>query len=435
MLPVVSRLPVVPRTFRAAAACLLLVLTVSCARTAVSPAGWTADTSGRAGLGSVLATDLGFVRHADAVDWPAASDWIPSGSGLRTLMPVGECVLALGDYQNGYRAVNANWTGSAACDRLHLDPAPNNSQGSRDGPPEASRGWPGGGVYANAAIVEPDGTIIAASPSGLSRYRNERFEQLARADLSTVGFEGQGRRSLVNGLIKTRSGRLVVNADLTTSVGPPPALLVSDDNGKSLHRVDLPATGGPAPTSRQLLSVLAADGDTIVGIGHGWDHPGAWRSTDSGRTWQVSTIDGLPPQLVLTRLLHTGDQWLAFGGVDAAGLPEQDTTFVLTSPDGLHWKPGPTTGLGAGRVADATVDHSGTIVLTGVIDDSRPLVEGHRSDYCGVVWLGDGTGPWQRGELGCSDAPPQAVTTLRDGRILIAGNRDLWLRPASPSTG
>jgi hypothetical protein len=386
-------------------------------------------------LGKVPATDLGFVRHGDAVDWPAASDWIPSGSGLRTLVPLADCVLAIGDYQNGYRAVTANWTGSPTCDRLRLDPAPSGARGGGDGPPAAVNGWAGGGVSADAALVEPDGTILAASSSGLHRYRNGQPEELARADLATAGFEGQGTRSLVEGMVRTRGGRIVVNADLTTSVGPPPAVLVSDDDGKSLHRVTLPAPGGPAPTDRQLLAVLAADGDTIVAIGDGSHRRGAWRSTDGGRTWAVSNVDGLPQQLYLTRLVRAGGRWLAFGGVDRTETHEQDTTYVLTSTDGLTWQPGPTAGLGAGRVSDVTVDRSGMVVATGVIDDSRPHVDGRRDDYCGVVWVGDGTGPWRRGELGCSDSPPQAVTTLRDGRVLIAGNRDLWLRPAGTANG
>jgi hypothetical protein len=93
-----------------------------------------------------------------------------------------------------------------------------------------------------------------------------------------------------------------------------------------------------------------------------------------GRTWSVSTVDGLPPQLMLTRLVHAGGRWLAFGGVERTGEDQQDTTFVLTSADGLRWEPGPTGGLGAGRVTDVTVDQAGTVVATGLIDDSRPLV-------------------------------------------------------------
>ncbi|MEU4423617.1 hypothetical protein AB0F81_23560 [Actinoplanes sp. NPDC024001] len=400
----------------------VLFLTASCKLPAGDPGGWTADTKGRTGLSKVPATDLGFVRHGNTVDWPAASDWVPPGSGLRALLPTADCVLALGDYQNGHRAVTANWTGPSTCDRLRLSPAPDRSGSSGDGPPDAVGGWPGGGISADAAIVQPDGTILAAASDGLSAYRNGQRQELARADLSTVGFEGNGSRSLVRGLARTNSGRIIVNADLTTSIGPPPAVLISGNGGRSLRRADLPA--GPRSDSRQLLAVLAADGDTVVAIGYGWPRVGAWRSSDGGRTWEVSTIDGLPQHLMLTRLVRAGGQWLAFGAVDRTEAGEQDAPYVLTSADGLTWKPGGTTGMGAGRVSDVTVDQSGTVLVTGVIDDSRPGAD----DYCGVLWAGDGSAPWQRGELGCSDSPPQAITTLRDGRVLIAGNRDVWLR-------
>nr|WP_296072545.1 sialidase family protein [uncultured Actinoplanes sp.] len=368
------------------------------------------------------------------MDWPASSDWVPQGSGLRAMVPLASCVLAFGDYQNGFRAVTANWTGEPNCDRLRLNPPPDGSRGDGDGVPGAVNGWRGGGVSADAALVEPDGAVLAASGTGLSRYRDGRRQELARVDLSTAGFEGQGSRSLVSGMVRTHSGRIVINADLVRSVGPPPAVLVSDDGGISVHRVDLPAPAGLKPDGRQLLAVLAADGDTVVAIGYGWQRPGAWRSTDGGRTWSVSTIDGLPQQLMLTRLVRTGGRWLAFGAVDRTATREQDTTFVLTSVDGITWKSGPAAGMGAGRVSDVTVDEYGTVVATGVIDDSRPHTDGRRDDYCGVVWVGDGSGPWRRGELGCSDSPPQAVVTLQDGRVLIAGNRDLWLRPAGAGT-
>ncbi|MFF5229827.1 WD40/YVTN/BNR-like repeat-containing protein [Dactylosporangium sp. NPDC000521] len=387
-----------------------------------------ADTDGRKGLGKVPATELGFVRHGGAVEWPAVSDWIPQGQGLRRLLPVGGCVLGIGTFQNGFRAVGVNWTGNEACDRLKLDPAPGGSDAGGDRPAGKGGGWAGGGVGGDGFVVE-DGGVLAAGGSGLYRFRDGELQELARIDLSAAGFEGQGSRSLVSGMVRTGSGRIIVNADLTTKPEQPPAVLVSDDAGVTLRRVDLPAAPRQGRAQRQLLAVLAADGDTVVAIGYGWDQPGAWRSTDGGRTWQVSTVDGLPASLMLTRLVRAGDRWLAFGGVE--GGAQQDSTLVLTSTDGLTWTRGTTEGMGAGRVSDVTVDQDGTVVVAGVIDDSRPHKADERNDYCGVVWIGDGAGAWQRGELGCGDAPPQAVATLRDGRVLITGNRDLWLRVAA----
>ncbi|MEU8631670.1 hypothetical protein AB0C38_05840 [Amycolatopsis sp. NPDC048633] len=52
-----------------------------------------------------------------------------------------------------------------------------------------------------------------------------------------------------------------------------------------------------------------------------------------------------------------------------------------------------------------------------------------RPRSCSAVLVRDATG-WQRGELGCAEAPVRMAATLADGRVMLAGNRDLWLRPA-----
>ena len=411
-----------------------VVLLIACGAGS-SSGGWSDDRSGRKGLGDVPAADLGFVRHADAVEWPSASDFVPPGHGLRMLLPAGDCVRAIGDYQNGYRGVIANWTGEPACDHLRLDPAPDGAKAGGDGPPGATDGWRGAGISADAAVVEPGGAILAANSSGLTRYQGEAAKELARADLSTAGFEGEGSRSLVRGMAVTTSGRIVIDAGLSTKNGAAPVVLSSGDRGSTLRRVTLPADPGldrPEGSVRQVVSVLAAHGETVVALGSGMDRTSAWRSSDGGRTWSVSTVSGLPPHLLLTRLVHTGDRWVALGGVDRTEAGAQDDTYVLVSEDGRTWRPGATGGLGAGRAQDVTVDRSGELIVVGVVDDSRPIEVGAAGDSCGVVWIGDGVREWDRGELGCSAAPPQAVTTLRDGRVLIAGNRDLWLRAGAP---
>ncbi|MDX5563940.1 hypothetical protein PYK79_12095 [Streptomyces sp. ID05-04B] len=63
------------------------------------------------------------------------------------------------------------------------------------------------------------------------------------------------------------------------------------------------------------------------------------------------------------------------------------------------------------------------------VNTARPKSEPNsRTVWCSSVWVGDGTTTgWQRGGLGCSEDPPSAAATLTDGRVLIAGNRDLWL--------
>ncbi|GAA4921886.1 hypothetical protein [Actinoplanes utahensis] len=405
------------------------VLLASCVRTAPG-GGPSAGPEPHRGLGDVPAADLGFVQHPDAVQWASASDWIPPGDGVRALLPVGDCALGLGTYQNGHRAVTANWTGPATCDRLDLDPAPDGSTRAGDGPPDVSSGWPGGGIGADAAVLERDGSILAADSSGLIRYRpGGQVERLARDDFAEPGFEGQGTRSSIRQLAVTGRGTVVLDAGRSNPGSTAPVLLISRDGGRTLSPVNLP---GPAAgmEAQPVIGVLAAAGETIVAIGSGPRRAATWRSTDSGRTWQVSAVEDLPQHLLLTRLVRAGDRWLAFGGVDHES-GAQDDTVVLTSTDGLRWDRGVTTGMGVGRIRDVTVTPGGTIVAVASIDDAtRPAVD-QRPEYCGVVWVGDGGKPWRRGELGCGDSPPQAVTTLRDGRVLIAGNRDLWLRPAA----
>jgi hypothetical protein len=413
-----------------AGALAVLVLTGGCLRSSTKdePAGdsgWTDSHKGRSGLGDVPATRLGFTRHADAVDFPATGDFVPPGAGLRMLLPVAHCARGIGDYQNGYRAVTVNWTGADRCEALRFDPAPDGASRGGDGPPAATEGWRGGGISADAAVVEPDGAILTADPAGLVRHRPDgTTQELARADLSTVGFEGQGSRSLVRGLARTRSGRIIVNAGQGR-----PSVLVSGDHGRTLRKVDLPQP--PSGAREVAVGGLAADRETVVALGAGQISTAAWRSRDGGRTWSVSRVGGMPPNMLMTRLVHARSGWIALAGVDHEEPGRHDTTLVLRSEDGLHWTTGSMDGLGAGRVTDVTVGQDDDLVMIGAIDDPRQQdLTKQRQEYCGVVWRGDGVRRWERGELGCSTAPPQAVTTLNDGRTLIAGNRDLWITSA-----
>ncbi|MFI5932302.1 sialidase family protein [Actinoplanes sp. NPDC051494] len=355
------------------------------------------------------------------------------------LVPEGGCARGIGTYANGYRDVGANWLGTEVCDRLRLDPAPDaggivGAGGTvGDGPPDVANGWRGGGISAQAVAVEPDGALLTADDTGLARYRDGKREQLARSELSTEGFEGQGTRSMVRGLAVTGSGVIVLDAGLSTAARTAPALLLSTDRGRTLRRVDLPID--PDRTilpdgTREVVGVIAAAGDTIVAIGTQLRRATVWRSADGGDTWAVSSIDGLPGNTQMMRLVRAGAHWIALAGVASEGAGRQDTTFVLTSDDARHWAPGDMRGLGEGRIWDATVDAAGDVVMVGVTYDYEHRDGDLPPDPCGVVWTGDGDGPWKRGGLGCGDSPPQAVTTLRDGRVLIAGNRDLWLRPA-----
>jgi hypothetical protein len=86
-----------------------------------------------------------------------------------------------------------------------------------------------------------------------------------------------------------------------------------------------------------------------------------------------------------------------------------------------------TSAMGNGEITAATVDSAGHPVLVG--SAPRPKSKPNtRTVLCGSVWVGNGTTTdWKRGGLGCSEDPPRTAITLADGRVLIAGNRDLWL--------
>ncbi|GGJ75093.1 hypothetical protein GCM10010123_01340 [Pilimelia anulata] len=383
-------------------------------------------------MGAAPADPLGFVRYPNAVGWPAVGDWVPQGRGLTLLLPVGGCARGIGGYQNGYREVNANWVGDGSCTRLRLDPAPTGGPGGiPDGPPGSSGGWRGGGIAADAAVVGPDGAILAATGSGLRRHRPDgTSEELARADLSPDG------RSTVRGLVTfDRGNRVLIGTSTVVAGQRGPVVLSSDDGGRTLTRRVLPVPSGFA--ERGLIFRLAAHGNEVVAFGWGTGETPAqrripvWRSGDAGRTWSASLVRDLPAHLMINGLAHTGTRWVAVGAADNTHADRQDTTHVLTSTDGLSWTPAAAAVPGVGAADSVTVDRAGGLVITGVVDDAEPTAPGERTTYCGVVWTGDGVGPWQRGELGCGDAPPRATATLADGRVLIAGNRDLWLRPAT----
>jgi hypothetical protein len=110
-----------------------------------------------------------------------------------------------------------------------------------------------------------------------------------------------------------------------------------------------------------------------------------------------------------------------------AGAFYDSLPLVLTSQDGTHWMRMDSSAMGTGNIAAATVDSAGHPVLVG--SAPRPKSEPNsRTVWCSSVWVGDGTTTGRkRGGLGCSEDPPSAAATLADGRVLIAGNRDLWL--------
>ena len=110
---------------------LLVLLVAACGELAAPSAGGPKSA-------------LGFEVHAGAVQFPADGDWVAANVGLKAVVPVGGCVLGLGNYSNGYREVNANWTGDAGCTTLRIAPAVGSGGG---GPEAAGNGWRGGVLF------------------------------------------------------------------------------------------------------------------------------------------------------------------------------------------------------------------------------------------------------------------------------------------------
>ena len=402
------------------------------------PAGSPTTGAARDDTSGVPAARLGFTVHRNAVQWPSASDYVAPGQGLQLLLPDGACVLGIGTYANGYRNVAANWKPVAGtdCRALRLDPAPGSggtADGS-DGPPAATGGWNGGGVFGQALLRWTDGSLIAVTDS-IARIRPGGTEhQLAGLDLPVRQnpnneSEDQGRVHAV-----ARSGnRLLIAGELFLNRVEHPVLWSSDDVGATVQRVALPAPADVFTASP--VVGLATDGREVVAVGgiasnYGGHQSGGllpiWHSADGGAHWSLSTADGIPPGATVVGVIHAHGLWIAYGGTYQAGAPDQP--IVLTSSDARHWQLADARALGRGDVVASTVDRDGRPVLVG----SEPIPQGEakRPRYCGVLWLpGDpgAGGTWQRGSLGCGAEPPTAATTLADGRVLIAGNRDLWI--------
>ncbi|MEU6777446.1 hypothetical protein [Streptomyces sp. NPDC046759] len=161
-----------------------------------------------------------------------------------------------------------------------------------------------------------------------------------------------------------------------------------------------------------------------------------WRSADGGVHWTSGDVTGMPPGTQVHRVLYASGHWFAVGGYAKAGAFYDSLPLVLTSQDGTHWTRTDSSAMGTGTITAATVDSTGHPVLVGSAPRPKSATD-TRTMLCGSVWVGDGTTTsWQRGGLGCSEDPPSAAATLTDGRVLIAGNRDLWLsRSPRPGRG
>lgn len=359
----------------------------------------------------------GFTVLRDAVEFPSVSDWVAPGQGLRQLVPLGDCVLGVGSYANGRRNVGANWAGNADCTQLSLDPPARDDQVA-DGPPDRD-GWAGGGL--SGVVLPWDGGVLIGAGEAFAR----RMPDGTTEPLATIPFDDTGRSPEATSDARTTGITRSGNRILVVGNGSGPATVyVSDDAGATVRGIALPQA--PGATSPDQPHLVAADGADVVATGYGGDWLTTWHSTDDGETWTAARLRTGPEQWLVRVVLKVGTTWHAVGSVTNPKGP--DRPLWLSSQDGTTWAPRDTSAMGEGGVVAATVDRAGALVLVGVRDQVGKYSPGARATYCGVVWAGAAGGPFDRGELDCNEHPPSAVAALADGRVLIAGNRDLWVR-------
>ena len=137
----------------------------------------------------------------------------------------------------------------------------------------------------------------------------------------------------------------------------------------------------------------------------------------------MSLLPTPEPDTLVHGILRVDGHWLAYGETNTG----KSAAPRLFAGEPGAWSAVDTKAQGVGGIVAGTLDGKGQPVLVG--RTFEPYVANERSRYCSFVLVRSG-GVWQRGELGCSEQPATSVTTLADGRVLIAGNHDLWLRPA-----
>ncbi|NUS12029.1 MAG: hypothetical protein HOY69_11610 [Streptomyces sp.] len=402
-----------------------------------------------AGSGDTSATKLGFTRHAGAVQYAAEGygknpAYVAPGQGLRQLVPFGDCALGVGTYANGYRYANVNWVGSGDCTTFSISPRPDAVK-EDDKPYSMRTGWLGGGLQADVAVPWSDGSLIGIS-SRLTRMAPDGLQTpLAQLPL-TFNLHPEHETdddASVDAAVRVGTRLLIGGGEYVDKVESP-YVFASDDAGRTVHRVQLPTVDGLQP--RTPVAGFAVHGTRVVAFGAGatnvYDFHTAsgtlpfWSSTDGGTHWTAGRITATPPGTQVHQVLYASGQWYAVGGYARTGDVFDSLPFVLTSRDGVDWTRVDGPAMGTGVIGTATVDGSGRPVLVG--SAPRPTADRHSpAVYCAALWLGDGTSTataWKRGGLGCGDTPTTAVT-LGNGRVLIAGNRDLWVSAAPHAAG
>ncbi|MGY6025066.1 hypothetical protein [Streptomyces spinosirectus] len=402
--------------------------------------------AGDTGTQDTSATKLGFKKYAGAVGYPSVTGphnkgYVAPGEGLRQLVPLGDCALGEGTFANGYHYVNVNWTGSHGCSKLSITPKPG-ADDEADVPYSMRSGWLGGGLPGDVVVPWGDGSLIGVGATVTRRTPDGEQVRLATLPLTfnTHPEQETADDATVNTAVKV-GPLLLIGGGQTVDQVESPYVFASDNAGRTLRRVSLPPIDGGQPSTP--VGDFGVNGRKVVAFGaaatNAYDFHSSgtipfWRSADGGAHWTSGDITGMPPGTQVHRVLYASGHWFAVGGYAKAGAFYDSLPLVLTSQDGTHWTRMDTSAMGSGVITTATVDLAGHPILVGSAPQpkSKPNT---RTVLCGSLWVGNGTTRgWKRGGLGCSEDPPTAAVTLGDGRVLIAGNRDLWLS-RSPRPG
>ncbi len=346
---------------------------------------------------------LSFVRRLDAVQGVTGEL-----RGPNLLVPLGSCVLAIASESTA--GPGADWLGQDGCTRLAQ---------SAGGPPMQR---PGFGVQ--SAVTMDNGSIIGVQlPNAAQGYLVRRDPDGTVHRLATL----PDMSSTIAGIARV-GNRLLVTTTAWVDVNWGAVVWESTDGGATVRKIPLPRAHGVGARSGFLEDgipgLIAVHGSEVVIASTAPTNSGAqaafvtWRSSDGGVTWSASSM-------VLESTAHTllwaGDRWLIL---------LYDAPRILSSTDGRHWTPGNTATMGPGKITGGTIDHDGQLVLLGGMDSGQRISVSKIAGivYCPVLWTGPVNGPLTRGDVGCRAELLTAVATLADGRVMIVGGKDLWIR-------
>jgi hypothetical protein len=375
----------------------------------------------------------GFVHHVNAVDFPAPAQGVDTGKMIG-LVRYGQCAIGLGEVETG-STQPAYWGGSGDCTHLGLDTV-GTGEAEPDSGPAASHP---GGSFLTDAVVNPDGSVIAVGEdlehNDYNASSGEVYRLTSGLDPVTeldppqnAGQEWQNQTGQVMFTAVERvGGTLLIGGRQSTPASEGrPTIWSSSDGGKTLTAIDLP---GPANVVAG-VDAMAVQGETVLALGNATadeqhDTLVGWLSKDGGRSW---TSIGQPniAATSISGIAYADGRWFAAGDTQGAKMPQP---ILLTSSDARSWQmtslPAPG---GGGSVTGLTVDATGTPIVVGWTG-APPSGPDYTTTECGAIWLTAPPATWTDAATGCGGPTPTGVVTLADGRVLVASDHDLWIRP------